>query len=613
MIVWIEQYDDQFFIEKWFNTVFNSIENMDIAVRPSQIWFTHDHLFFKKRKWLFSLQDPSTSDYLWDTKWNIMNADYFWDNIIWFNDDSWDETLFIYNNSIETVSYIPVNSDFEYDSSYWNQMFRIDYVGGWTFWPTLTVDLHDFPTTANKVKFNQWINWEDYIWKQLYVIDWNWAFQRAEVIDYESTDTLILAFPLDIKIDNWDSVIFYNKIISQYWIPSWRDWDYILAVDDEGNVMKRYFPNIKYFVEWSGRIWWLHKDWLAMISFDLLQYEIPSIWEIVEFWSSKPFSLWLFAWYLVMFFQNKIGIIREERIWQTTPVYLYQDVLNIWVYSKDAFYIDWSDFYIFSKDKRFYSVWLMTAWNWQVYWQTEDNSLILANYFSKFFWWEVEFHRLWWILYLVYKKAWQIEVYKYYNIYEWWIRDTYDYTPNFMNMFIWLWESEYISVWNLICRMSWNTDLWNNIRQYLSISWPVAHKMKQCVFNQIKIRLWYSREALDWVLKFKVGWLTYAESIKDLKELEHVQAINAMFEPSNNTMWNEQIWNSPFWWQDEAYIQWLLNSYVDEFDVIFKVSKSWQYALFEIENDSDKQLYIWGIWLQYQPQNSLNWINKLVI
>ena len=153
---------------------------------------------------------------------------------------------------------------------------------------------------------------------------------------------------------------------------------------------------------WDNRVLQLTQDRLTMVPSSNQDYEIP-IMNYTSFWNSKAKNMAPYGWYLIVFFEDKIWLIKKETInaetWEFN--YTYQDLLDVWLYSRESFLIQWGNLYIFANDKRLYSVDLSTISLGEIIWKLEDQWSTLINYFDKFDWWTVKMYYQSWTLYLL--------------------------------------------------------------------------------------------------------------------------------------------------------------------------------------------------------------------
>ena len=500
-------------------------------------------------------------------------------------------------------------------------MLVVDYLG-WGVYPSdtsiFTVKSYDMATW--KVTLNESTLTENYIWKIAYVQSWWDAKYQERVVASITSNTFSTPAWFSIPPVAGDKIIFYNSMEQQLWIPQIRKWSwktdsqYMFCYDRSWNVMWRFFDKRRNMVMWDNRVLQLTYDRLTMIPSSNIDYEMP-ILNVVSFWNSKAKNMAAYGWYLIVFFEDKIWLVKKETVnaetWEFN--YTYQDLLDIWLYSRESFLIQWGNLYIFADDKRLYSVDLSTISLWEIIWKLEDQWSTLINYFDKFDGWTVRMYYESWVLYIVYRSTqWWSEVFKYYETFKAWLQDKYEYSWNFMNFFYTLKQDKYIPSGDTIYKMSGLNDDWKEIEQHIKVYWPVEWMHDLFTVVMSKLRLWLAEDWIGWKVKITVWWFRPFTKYWNLEDLDIIKEINT-FVDRDGTMGSDKTGNVMYWWEGSLSLSELLQKFSEIIDVSFKVGKKWTYFTIELINTTDRQLKLGAIVPYYNTDNPLAHYNKWVM
>jgi len=500
-------------------------------------------------------------------------------------------------------------------------MIVVDYLG-WGLYPSetseYTVSSYDAQTGKTTLT-TSWLS-DSFIWKYAYIKSGSDAKYQERAVSSVTSNSFTTPAWFSIEPVSWDKVVFYTKMEQQLWIPQIRkgksgdDLDMLLAYDKSWNVSWRYFPKKRNLVMRDNRVLQLTDDCQAMLASSNIDYEIP-ILNSVSFWNSRAKNMAAYGWYLIVFFESKIGLVKKDIVnaetWEFN--YTYQDLLDVWLYSRESFLIQWGNLYIFADDKRLYSVDLTTVSLWEIIWKLEDQWGTLINYFDKFDGWTVRMYYQSWVLYLVYRSPeWWSEVFKYYDTFKAWIQDKYEYGWNFMNFFYTLKQDKYIPCGNLIYKMSGLNDDWKEIEQHIKVYGPVEWMHDLFTLVMTKLRLWLAEDWIWGYVKTTVGWFRPFTKKRNLEDLDIIKEINT-FVDRDWTMGSDLTGNVMFWWEGSLKLAELLEKFSEIIDVSFKVGKKWTYFTIELFNTTDRQLMLGWIVPYYNTDNPLAHYNKWVM
>lgn len=513
--------------------------------------------------------------------------------------------------------------------SYDEDVLRISYLGGGRY-PNAATEytVASYDNTTATITISETLsaqNMIDMIGKFAYLSP-SWgssvAYRQQQLIVDIPTNQKI---KLTVDYDVWsyptagNKIQIYNSMESQLWFPQLRKWatapdsTYLYARDTSWNNLFWSFPNYAKIIQWDNRLICLRKDRQGIVASTGRDLERMST-TTVEFGNSQALNMVTYWGYLLIFFTDKVGLLKKLILDPTTWsfTYQYQDLLNVWLYSKKSFLTEWGNLYMFGSDKKFYAVDLWTVTLGEVIAKTTDQGWLLVNYFSSFNGWDVTLHYVGGILYIVYR-IWSVtQVFKYNSTYKVWLRDQYALWGNLLNFVYMIWIMRYTCSTNNIFAMTGIDDNGTNIRQYIKSYWVVEWAYDIFTWLAMKLRLWFDIYGIWGKVKIAVWWTHLYRKEYDLSTLDIVQEINALID--NNWLFGSDITaNMLLWWNAAITLAELRNLYAELLDVYLKVWKKWTYLTFEIENSTARQLYIWAVLTYYNSHNPLFLANKLIM
>jgi hypothetical protein len=459
----------------------------------------------------------------------------------------------------------------------------------------------------------------DFIWKYIYIQTGTWARQYSLISAQTSSTSITIWNLFDIAAVPADTVVFYNSLEPQLLIPQLRRGSWVSDVTHLYSISRSWqnnfwsFSNSKKLLFRDNRIVSLALNWQSLSFHDLIYIEIPSL-NVIKFGNEEALDVADFWSYLICFFKNKVGIVRKiTNTTSWTVTYSYQDLVSTGLYSEKSYLIKGSDLYIFSSDKRLYSVNISTLTINELSAELKDQGIVLENYFDAFReWWKINFTFAWGILRLIYKINSVTEVYKYIEWYEVWVRDTYRIALNFLS---WLYSiNDEIVTWygNNFVRFWGIQDLWVNISQRIKIYWPEEWKLSTFTLLKTKLRIGFDYLSQIWGrIYVKIGWYKLYNRMYDLGDIAPIQEINTVI-ASEWLVGSGQVAQYTIWGELFSADQ-LKTIYPEILDVWFNVWRRWQYFTIEIINDEKKQLYLNAINPMYNTESPLIIYNKWVI
>lgn len=442
-----------------------------------------------------------------------------------------------------------------------------------------------------KKKVNNWERETEFQWRRV-----------SNVKDQDFNDfnkTLVLTRSFITELNDWDKVIFYNNMQEQQWFPQIRDinnLDRLLARDSSGNTMFWNFPKAKKIVQFDWRIFILTEDGQWLIPSFADNYEVFDTNRAIEFFEQEVINIQSFSWMLVVFFKDTIWVVSRTTInsdtWQF--IYTYQDIINIWPFTKEAFSLSEKWFYFFWTDNVLYSVAIEVDDTGSINVNTQTLSTIIETYLDDIKWGEVFITYEFWRLWLIHKENGITQIFKYIAKYESWIRDEYNLTDNFgIKVVKFQWERYAFNDNQLVY---WSekqlTDLWNNFTQKLKVYWPVQWIMNVFTLLRLKIRFWFDGVNKIW---WKVKVVVWANKTSiDESNVENTEIINTINnEVDNNTMWWNLLGSQNLWWWNPDF------NFDEIIDLWHNVWKTWHYYTIELKNDEEKQMYFGWLLSEY--------------
>lgn len=384
----------------------------------------------------------------------------------------------------------------------------------------------------------------------------------------------------------WDTTItFYDSDIGD---------ERFLAYDNEWNIMYRYFPNAKKLVQWDNRLFQLHTDLLNILPTDSTDLETILTTKIVPS-SSQIMNIDSYSGYFVIFYQDRIGILRKTITNTSTQdfVYTYQDIASVGLYSEQSYIKWWWNLYFFGNDNILYSLDLVSNGS-EVIWKPTNQWQIMIEYFKNISWGEVFFKYSKWVLRMIHRTTTESTVYKFFESYKWWIVDEYATGDNLFSFFNNIWIAEYLPKWDKLYQMTWFDDDWTEFRQSIKMEWPLQEFLDTEDVQKIKLRFGF-----DWInriagkVQVEVWWTKIDRKEVDITKTERIDEINSYIEWNGMIGWSvigdALLWGIPWFWE--------LNEYYSPYqDVTINVWKKWQRCRLDVFNDTGYQM-IFG-WLK---------------
>ena len=446
-------------------------------------------------------------------------------------------------------------------------------------------------------------NWHTYTITKVDLSSGKWEITSTSTWSNESPT---LSGTLTKATGSWDSTItFYDS-------DKWSERFY--ARDTEWNEMYWYYPNDKKVLSWDNKIIWLHKNWQTILPRNAQDFEQILATKIVTLWSASAMNISVYGWYLIVFFADRIWLLRKTIIDTSTQdyIYTYQDLLDFWLYSEKSYIIRGGNLYIFWSDNRLYSITLTTASNSEVKATPKDQWALMIEYFQAITWGEVTFEYSRWVLRMIHSRDdWLTDIYKYFESYEGWIVDKYSAAWNLFKFMYNIGSDEYVPWDDKIYRLGWLQDWTDNIEQVIKLEWPLQEYMDIFTAQKIKRRLWFDGETkIGCNIKTTIWGSKKYIIEKDITKLTTVDSINQYITWSGTLGWwligDYVVWGEAWVWEIVEY-------YSDYIDIATNIGKKGSYIQIEFSNNTESQMIFWGVKLTYFLYNPNVTYNKLVI
>jgi len=499
-------------------------------------------------------------------------------------------------SSIPTSTKIKLTSWFATAPSSWDSLFVYDSLVTHTIYP----QLREWWTTSYKF-YVTWVTITPTAWATYTNSTYTFTVVSADISWWNGTIIATwtgapwLSWTLTKSSWTWDATI-------TFW-DSDTGSDRLVAKDLSDNINYLYFPNDKRLVKRDNRLIWLHKNKQYILPHSPDDIEIVLSTKIVPLWTVQAMNIDVFSGYLIVFFADKIWILKKTIIDQVTQdyVYQYQDLLNFGLFSDNSYIIYGGNFYVYANDNRLYSISISSTSWWDVLAKAEDQWTIMVNYFSTITSWDVRFTYISWVLRLVHDDWVATYVYKYVENYKAWIRDTY---TQYWNLFTFHYNidwTQYTCYSNSLYSITWIQDIWSNIDEKIRIYWPVQTFNDIFKLTAFKIRFGFDGvNKLWWKLKCNVWWSVKYYIERDITDLDLIDLIN-QYIVWWGMMWWGMMWDYLMWW-------WFgignLADYFAEFiDVKFVIWKEGSWFDLIIENDENSEMYFGGAIALYTANN----------
>jgi hypothetical protein len=335
---------------------------------------------------------------------------------------------------------------------------------------------------------------------------------------------------------------------------------------------------------------------------------------VVDFGNDQIVSIFPYGWYLIVWFQNNIVLIKKKITNETSWAFIYKDqwLAQEWLFSRWSFLSKGGALKIITWDLNTYDVDLSLVSLDDVIWDLKPFWLELINYIRDISWWTIDMKYLNSELLIIHKKDWKVRIFKYNELYTWRIVDEYTAWSNFMNFIYSINWEEYYPVWNSMKRKWWITDSWTAIRQYIMMEGPVDRYMNLVCFTNIKMCIAYDQYWIWWSVTISWGWNSLLKKKYNLNKLSAIQQINNLLFPEWS-IWSSTFWEDLVWWPADQWIDAVRKKFPD---LIHFSMNPWMFVdtyKIEIENIEERQLYFASIWWIYEEANAKTVKNNNVI
>ena len=588
----------------WFNWAFSSIVNCGISIPPFETSYKKDKFFFTKR-------DGLTEVFQADA--DIVQI-FAYSNIIYFYDTAknvykWTKTWDDYNiakiytaTNAEADNVTLWEEDFD-GSEMSQQIFSIPYVVDKV--STATVD---WVATVSGVWEEPYlvVNEDTFtsadLGRYVYIPDTseNAKYQIREILEVESATKVLLNFSFYNVPSDWDTVEIYDRVWDTIVFNNLRKSDNdVLTFDlDDDKYFRHYWGRQTFLYDWKLWIlnnYWTSLGWSLWTGENEILDPATVLWFVKDNKAQKIISAVPYAWNVVLFYDNKVSAV--WRVWEWSdwePIYTLRDVLQwIGIKTVESFDIREWGLYFLSANNRFYGLALESIDERTLQGRVKNQWFVIQELLDKYSDWDnyyIYSDSAWLNILIAY--ADKTYVLKYLQDYEWWAEHRYNkklkkYFKNYLG-------KEVMIYWDKLAEKWGEDDIWEEIEQYVEVTWPDEVYGNMFVLHFIKLMLWYYWEKTDcnirvetsnwiyeWYLEHSASgsqWVSYQEEDWSL---------------GNNSLGYWVLW----WWEDISVWNTTLLG--------LKLRAWWVYYKIKIGNKDNNALNIWLIQTLYSPANTL--------
>lgn len=524
--------------------------------------------------------------------------------------------LIVPDNTLTLVWYdirfnISTTRPFVYNSNIRKGILPLAYIGWWVFWVTATVTGYNNATRT--VTIGSSILNSTYVAKFVYISAWVSANIRQvrQIESVQSATTFVVPVWFTPNISNGDTITFYTKKLSQLRFPQLRkgssspDSDSLVSIDREGFVNYFYYPNFKRLILWDNRIvaLWQNEDGVVYSDQESLErFTLLS----TTFWNDTAVNYAVYQSYLLVFFESTMGIIRRIDFTnpitgEISPIYKFNPTAaTIWLYSERSFNYFISDFLLYGSDRIPYSVGITSSTLDEIKVDLEPFGREISNYTKKFDGGQVYLYNYHTNIMLVYKKDWITQNF----VYKENTKNRYPHKYNigwtFMDFVYDMGGIPYCWFNNTFVSLSWDTDLWDDIIQYLAISWPKTAQSDLTTLTSIKVKLWVENWKKLWLkMRLSLWWPNETIETYSSDNIQYIQDYNANI-LEESSLWSSQYGEDIIWSEENIYER----KKIDNFFLYITPKKHIMNLLLELKNKDWSRLYIWWIYNYFSSMSA---------
>jgi len=604
-------FQEDFIASKWFNTTFSELLNYDLVQNPVEDWFLWPTATLKKRPWLWTDVWPGW-EYLWQADAKIMGK-----HLVWWVSFMWDEECNIYrfekiagNLTLTKVFDNSVAEDYTIKTQdmYGNRMkqkainvpYLSKHVKSWTADKLLS--LNDDGSWNVVLVVNEANTFSaSSVWQYIYFTNSassNSRWQIRQIVELVDDKTVYLNQmfywdPIDWEIDEpWetyetiDQVVVFNNIRNDDWL--------VLCVwvnDNEAHARNLWWIDIEIF-EW--RYWHINSYWTSIWgSIGSWEYEIldPDTirWSSLDSRWQRMNSLVLTKNYLLVNQETSISVVRQiAATADNDPIYNLNSIIN-WSasFSPEAIHYKWWLYYLWQDIV--FEWWDIVAVSTNlIYWETKNQWEIIQRYLDRIESWDFvsTYNYGRWVI-IQHVKDWKTYILYYDSVYEWWLPQ--EYNLEIYDKFEQFYWEHLICVWDKVCLRKWESDLWENIKVKVVVTWSKQYVNSLFSIKKIKLWLWYYWNIVKFKIRLDLWYAVFEWKVeKDANWVEYLVWQNI----AGQQPW---LWLIPFgfwniWWWNS------LNEYIAKVWLLgIPIWKKCSYYKLSIENIDNFDLNITGI------------------
>jgi len=515
--------------QKWFNQIFNNIENCEIVNPPYNEAFKSQYFFLKKRVGVSGL---------------YVNESYKFLDISWYRDDNKIEEFLLWKD--QDWKYVV----FKKTDTWYEEVLTISEWGEYDWFVSILwggqrlvdegeADGGDVNHLVDNDK-----SWSDNELAGYYVFlyDKTWAGQLRQILS--NTSNSIEVSWWDAQPVAWTKYKIYESLVYVIAIPynwglyvyDWVEW-WSLPMFEGFNI-----TNVAF---WENRLWWT--SWNRLYYSEQWDYFYSPYWNELILSDKDVNNLYPYWTYLLVSTSEKIWLVYKWLSTETGKEFLAlrDGLLQIWVKNKNAIGIYKWGLYFISSDNRLYTLQVQVVGT-DIILISQDYWDMPANFISRYQDFDIVLYADVKYLYLI-TTDWEVTYEFFYDsYYQWWLSNKYSisfYKKKFVR------SKEYV-IWNwFIWIRWWTTDLWK----------PFGQKIRAVIWEQ---DVWQWKEVKFVNLLF--GLSDYVQSwqlnvyaniankrIGKTRNIDWVGYISDQADLVENTYGSSLLW-LPILWGDKA-------------------------------------------------------------
>lgn len=619
--------DDIIFTE-WFNDLVTFIQNFRFTQPPHERGFSSVDKAAVKRPWIYTKQDPTTDEFVWE-----LDDDYAGHIIL---DDvayAWDKSCNVYTLTEVSQNYVltkifdnttPAYDFYSQDGNgervkqkalvldYLSELQTTAEVATWT------VNADSQGNVVLKVTTSTFTNLMvgQFVYFPSGTTTDNFKYQIRQIIQYVSATEVYLseqwysdpAAVVDWAV--WETIEIYKNVSKNIVFNNIKDADQnVLTYDLNGNTFYMRWLGGKDICKFDGKLWILALPSTSIAgSLSTGEFEIIDV--SLVFWVAAS-NVWErvvliqpYENYIVVFYNSRISVIWKFAVDENkVPLYNLNEI-HSWFSAEgcNQAWLDDDGLYFYSKAKiNFFRLDIKADNNSTIKWKPVRQWDKIKYMLSDTQLWygirSVDNVNVFWdheSLYILVEKWDTTVMFEYNKEVKWWLLHKFSQT-------FWEYHTQFYSdilmgCKTYLCLRSWWDDLWEEIKQIITITWPKQWMWTWITVYMVKILLAYYQNQIEFTSEIELGWALYEKQIQwDSDWIWYVDEQNIA--ASAWALGQVPLWYTVIWFNS-------LSEAISKIGLIwFKVMKSWVYYSYTMENANNKDLNIYKLSVLYKQDN----------